>query len=155
MKLNRIDLAIEVCKAHLDASKAFGMAIESYLAQYLLVLICATFEEKIESLIIERAGRSGDTELKSFVRSAVDQIFRNPKTSDIGGILNRFSTAYKDAFREEIKSNLQAETSFNNIITNRHKIAHSSGSNMTFAELVESYEEAHTIFDAVAKVLGL
>jgi len=135
MKLNRIDLAIEVCKAHLDASKAFGTAIESYLTQYLLVLICATFEEKIESLIIQRAGRSGDPELESFVQGAVDKIFRSPKTSNISGLLRCFSTDCKDAFDKEMKSNQQAgqeATFFNNIIANRHDTAHLSGSNISF-----------------------
>jgi hypothetical protein len=80
MRLVRIDQAIEACQAHLENSGAIGTEIEAYLTRYLLVLICAAFEEEIESLIIERAARSGDPGLESFVRSAVGQIFRSLKT---------------------------------------------------------------------------
>jgi len=154
MKLVRIDQAIEVCQAHLEDSGATGTAIEAYLTRYLLVLICAAFEEEIESLIIERAARSGDAGLESFVRSAIGQIFRSLKTSEIAGLLNRFGVHCKDHFRQELSNNERAETFFNNIITNRHDTAHSAGSNVSFADLVRFYSEGHVVLDAVKAALG-
>ena len=154
MRLVRIDQAIEVCQAHLEHSGATGTEIEAYLTRYLLVLICAAFEEEIESLIIERAARSGDAGLESFVRSAVGQIFRSLKTSEIAGLLGRFGPHYRDRFRQELSNNERAETFFNNIVTNRHDTAHSAGSNVSFAELVRFYSEGHVVLDAVKAALG-
>lgn len=90
MRLGRIDQAIEACQDHLESSGAMGTEIEAYLTRYLLILICASFEEEIESLISERAARSNDPGLESFVRSAVGQVFRSLKTSEITGLLKRF-----------------------------------------------------------------
>ena len=154
MRLARIDQAIEVCQAHLENSGATGTEIEAYLTRYLLVLICAAFEEEIESLIIERAARSGDPALESFVRSAVGQIFRSLRTSEITGLLGRFGVSYRDRFRQELSNNERAETFFNNIVTNRHDTAHSAGSNVSFAELVRFYAEGHVVLDAVKVALG-
>jgi hypothetical protein len=154
MRLIRIDQAIEACQAHLENSGATGTEIEAYLTRYLLVLICATFEEEIESLIIERAARSGDPGLESFVRSAVGLIFRSLKTSEIVGFLGRFGIDCKDRFRQELSTNERAETFFNNIVTNRHDTAHSAGSNVSFSELVRFYSEGHVVLDAVKAALG-
>ena len=154
MRLVRIDQAIEACQTHLENSGAAGTEIEAYLTRYLLVLICATFEEEIESLIIERAARSGDPGLESFVRSAVGQIFRSLKTSEITGLLGRFGVDCKDRFRQELSTNERAETFFNNIVTNRHDTAHSAGSNVSFSELVRFYSEGHVVLDAVKAALG-
>jgi hypothetical protein len=117
------------------------------------VLICAAFEEEIEALMVERAARSGDTGLESFVRSAVGQIFRSLKTSEIAGLLGRFGVPYRERFRQELSNNERAETFFNNIVTNRHDTAHSAGSNVTFAELVRFYSEGHVVLDAVKAAL--
>jgi hypothetical protein len=120
----------------------------------MLVLICAAFEEEIEALIVERAARSGDAALESFVRSAVGQIFRSLKTSEISGLLGRFGVQYRERFRQELSNNQRAETFFNNIVTNRHDTAHSAGSNVSFAELVRFYTEGHVVLDAVQMALG-
>ncbi|MBI3797122.1 MAG: hypothetical protein HY268_09175 [Deltaproteobacteria bacterium] len=154
MRLVRIDQAIEACQAHLESSGATGTEIEAYLTRYLLILICATFEEEIESLIIERAAKSGDPGLESFVRSAVGQVFRSLKTSEIAGLLGRFGVDYKERFRQELTNTERAETFFNNIVTNRHDTAHSVGSNVSFAELVRFYSEGHVVLDAVKTALN-
>lgn len=154
MRLVRIDQAIEACQAHLESSGATGTEIEAYLTRYLLILICATFEEEIESLIIERAAKSGDPGLESFVRSAVGQVFRSLKTSEIAGLLGRFGVDYKERFRQELTNTERAETFFNNIVTNRHDTAHSVGSNVSFAELVRFYSEGHVVLDAIKATLN-
>jgi hypothetical protein len=155
MRLVRIDQAIEAGQAHLEKSGAIGTEIEAYLTRYLLVLICAAFEEEIKSLIIERAARSGDPGLESFVRSAVGQIFRSLKTSEIAGPLGRFGKDCREHFRQELSNNERAETFFNNIVTNRHDTAHSTGSNVSFSELVRFYTEGHIVLDAIIVALRI
>lgn len=155
MRLARIDQAIEACQDHLESRGAMGTEIEAYLTRYLLILICASFEEEIESLISERAARSNDPGLESFVRSAVGQVFRSLKTSEITGLLKRFGRDYKERFRQELSNNERAATFFNNIVANRHDTAHSAGSNVSVAELVRFYDEGHLVLDAVKAALDL
>lgn len=86
MRLPEIDHAIAICETHLNGSNALGTEIEIYLTSYLLVFMGASFEEHIERLVDERASRSADTFLAAFVRSAVNQLFRSLKTSEIAAM---------------------------------------------------------------------
>lgn len=154
MKLQRVDEAIEACKNHLIKSSAMETEIEAYLTRYLLILICAAYEEEIEKLFAQRASQTQDPYIVAFVSSTVRTKFRNPTTSKIVEMLGLFSLDYKEKFREKVTGTRQ-ETFFNNIVTNRHSTAHSSGSNITFNELVNSYNEAHGILDTISEVLGI
>lgn len=153
MRLPRIDKAIEVCGKHLEGSASVGTEIEAFLTRYLLVLMCASFEELIEDLVSARAAKSQDAALASFVRSAMGQVFRSVKTSEIAGLLGRFGQDQKTGFQDEMKRNERAETFFNNIVTNRDGTAHATGSNLTFSELVLFYSESHVVLDAVKSAL--
>jgi hypothetical protein len=151
MKLAKIDHAIEICEEHLDRTNSRGTEIEAFLTQYLLVLICAAFEEEIEQIVIHRLSGSGDAHVEAFAKSALDAVFRSIKTSEIAGLLNRFGPDYKAEFSSRV-SNTRAETYFNNIVVGRHATAHSIGSSVTLRELIEFYTEAHTVLDAIAGV---
>jgi hypothetical protein len=155
MRLSQIDHAIGVCEKHLENSGAFGTEIEIYLTGYLLVFICAAFEEHIEGLVNGRAAKSADTFLAAFVRSAMSQLFRSIKTSEIAGLLGRFGDEHRVRFNTEMKQNERAETFFNNLVLNRHGTAHKAGSDLTFREVVSFYSEGHSVLDAISRVLGL
>ena len=158
MKLSQIDRAIEVCEKHLKDSAAFGTEIEIYLTRYLVVFICAMFEECIEELVNERAAKSADALLAAFVRSATSQLFRSIGTKEIAGLLGRFGNEHGKRFQVEMTKDpraVQAAQYFNNLVEKRHRIAHKAGSDLTFRELVVSYSEAHTVLDVVALVLGV
>jgi hypothetical protein len=155
MRLPQIDRVIESCEKHLNDSGAFGTEIEIYLTGYLLVFICATFEEHIEELVNDRASKSEDTFLATFVRSAMSQLFRSIKTSEIAGLLGRFGEEHSERFQPEMRKNERAATFFNNLVLNRHGTTHKAGSDLTFSEVVSFYSEARTVLDAVALVLGL
>src|SRR5260370_25412951 len=158
MRLPEIDHAIAICETHLNGSNALGTEIEIYLTSYLLVFMCASFEEHIERVVDERASRSADTFLAAFVRSAVNQLFRSLKTSEIAGLLGRFGSEHGKRFQDEMTKtpeSARAATFFNNLVLNRHGTAHKAGSDLTFSEVVAFYSEAHTVLDAVALVLRL
>lgn len=154
MRLPEIDHAIEVCERHLDQTKAFGSEIEIYLTGYLVVFICSIFEEHIEALINDRANKSADEFLASFVRSALDQLFRSLRTSELVGLFNRFGDEPGRRFRIELKKNQRAETFFNNLVLKRHDTAHKAGFDLTFREAVQFYSEGHMVLDAIVTVLA-
>jgi hypothetical protein len=152
MKLTIIDHAFDLCDAHLSESNSRGTEVESYLTRYLLVLICAQFEEKIEQIVVERAKKSSDPELTSFVQAAADRIIRSINTSEISGLLNYFSSSCKEEFKKNISNSL-VETNYNSIISNRHNTAHSSGANITFNDLKTYYESGHEVLDYLEQAL--
>lgn len=152
MKIDRIDEAIETCHEHLQKSGAAGTEIEAYLTRYLLILMHAAFEEHLKQVLVARCARTQDSHLEAFARSCTDTLMRSIKTSELAGLLGRFGDDYKQRFKNKV-TNTKAETFFNNIVTNRHLTAHQGGANVTFKELVDFYEEGHTVLDALAEAV--
>lgn len=85
--------------------------------------------------------------------SCVSAVFRSVKSSEIAGLLNRFGGNYKESFNALTKENQRAVTFYNNIVTNRHGVAHAEGSNVTFREVKEFYEEGHVVLDFLQEAL--
>ncbi|MEW6183592.1 MAG: HEPN domain-containing protein [Bacillota bacterium] len=154
MKSERIDQAIEVCRDHLQVSGAFGTEIEAFLTRYLLLLIYAVFEESIKATISDRSKIYNDPDLYQFTNSCVNKICRSIMISEVSGLLGRFNSSYKEAFQQKLTGNELLVTAYNNIVQNRHMTAHSSGSNMTFLELVDAYQKAKAIIDYATEVIA-
>lgn len=145
--------AIELCKEHLERTNSLGSPVEAFFVQYLLVIICAEYEQTIESLVEKRAARIGDPEITSFIRSATGRLFRSTHLSDIGGLLGRFSGQVKDSFMGDVRDT-EAHRSLDTIVSNRDAVAHGAGSvQLTFAELVTSYQASKTILERAAAAL--
>lgn len=153
MKLLRIDEALEKCEEHLSYSSAYGTEIESLLTYSLLVLMCSEFEQVIEKLVQDKCSTITDPGIKEFLGSCVGILFRSVKSSEISGLLNRFGNSYKEAFKLKTDNNARAVTLYNNIVTKRHGVAHSYGTNITFQEVKQFYEEGHIVLDFFQDVL--
>lgn len=154
MDFKRIDAAVATCKSHIDATGARGTEIESFLVSYLLVTIAADFEIRLEAIVSKRAERTADPHIQSFVRVAAGRIIRGIKISEITGVLGHFGSDCKESFSKEIADTLP-HTCYDNILANRHMVAHQTGPNMTFAELETALPESKKVLDAVASALGL
>lgn len=152
MKLLNVEAAIKLCEEHLKKTGAKGTEIESILTKYLLVYICGAYETEIKNMITLRAARTGDKEIESFVKNTI-KMFRSLKIEDIkGSLLGRFSDGCKSLFDSKIH-NTEAATRYSNIITNRHLVAHGSEINITFDELVISYQKAGDVLAAIRDAL--
>lgn len=154
MKLYNIDQALETCRLHLDITKTQNTPVESYLTRYLIVYICACFEEEIEGIVLQRVRVSSDLLISGFAESCLSQIFRSIKTSEISGLLGRFDAKCKAIFQEKVSGTIQ-ETFYNNIVLNRHEVAHTKSLNVNFSDLVSYYEEAHKVLDHISTALVL
>lgn len=155
MRLARIDQTLEECEKHLSSTKAFGTEIENLLTRSLLVLICAEFEQKIEAIVQEKCATIPDRSLREFVGSCVGAVFRSVRSSEIAGLLNRFGGTYKEIFKQKADANQVAVTFYNNIVTNRHGVAHSDGGNATFLEVKDFYEKGHVVLDFFREALSM
>ena len=145
MRVARIDRALEDCENHLTASGSFGTSIEVLLTYSLLVVIYAEFEQQINAIIRQRCEFIEDASLRELVSSCIGNVSRI-QSSSIGDLLKRFGDEHRTSFRSEVEAsqeNQRAETFYNNLIANRHDTAHSVGSNLTFSEVKQFYEEGH------------
>jgi hypothetical protein len=115
--------------------------------------MCSTFEEEVKHLIDDRTSAIEDEPLRTFFAECVNAVLRGLKTGDIGDFFKKFGPQYKQSFRDKLKDKERAETFFNNIVTSRHGIAHTTNLNTTFQELVVFYEESHIILDAFKQTL--
>ena len=156
MKILKIDQALELCKSHLDNTGCRNTEIEIYIARYLQVMICASYEGKIKEIIAEKMSRTRKSYIQSFANSYMKNLLRSIKTGDLGEILNKFGSKYREKFIAKINQTVEtqrAQTYFNNIVTERHITAHDAGSSMTFDELVRMYNDSHIIIDFFKEVL--
>ena len=92
------------------------------LAAYASVLISGVVEDCVEHMVIERARRTGDQYLQNFVKRAIDQQFRNPRSSDIANLLKRFGDGYATNFQDNVKQ--EAREALDSIVNNRLSLAH-------------------------------
>lgn len=149
MRLLRIDQALEICERHLDSTQSFNTPIESLLTQALLVISYAEFEQRIEATIEEKRTSGGDGP-PGEIR------YRSVGYDDLAGILEKFSGAYVATFKKQCNAsvaNQRAVTFYNNIVTNRHLVAHSSGAITTFPEFKKFYDEGHVVLDFFRETL--
>ncbi len=96
--------------------------LNAYLAGYLVVLISGVYEDCIEHLVNQRATRSNDKELSSYVRERTHRTFMNPNTQNILGLLERFSKPYKKSFVRRVDS--KSKTAIDSIVQNKNWLAH-------------------------------
>jgi hypothetical protein len=153
MRIARIDEALERCHEHLSETSAYGTEIESLLTYSILVLMCAEFERAIEVVLQEKCLTVADPSISAFFKSCVYAVFRSVGSSELAGLLNRFGPIYKVSFTRSASDNPIPVTFYNNIVINRHRVAHSVGSNATFREAKQFYEEGHVVLDFFRKAL--
>lgn len=155
MRLQRIDEAIEACNRHLEGLPSPAAEIESYLTQYLTIIIHVCFEAEIRNVVTKRAERSPDNELKAFLISGL-HLLRGIKTGDIAEFLVRLGPDYSEEFKMQMKVSSeaeQAETFYNNLVVGRHLAAHQAQTSMTFGDLIQFYEKGHVVLDTLSAVL--
>lgn len=96
--------------------------LSAYLAGYLVVLISGVYEDCIEHLVHERASKSNDVELTSYVDKRIQQTLRNPNRSCVVGLLGEFSAAYKEQFNVRVASG--STDALDSIVSNKNWLAH-------------------------------
>lgn len=154
MHIPRLEEAIEVCAKHLDQTNARNTEIEAFLTRYLLVLICATYEEQIERLVAKRALKVSDSHVSAFMQSATGNLIRGIRVSELSRFLGRFGDDYKQLFSAKV-NDTDAHRAYDSIISNRHDTAHGPGAAMTFGELQRLFSDSLGVLDAFAEALGV
>ena len=150
--LLRSSSALEEVTQHVDDSEARGTVIEAFLAQHILVVICAEVQQEISRLIKSRIDEVGSIELTSFTVASCTRLFRSVMTSEIAGLLGHFSRACKDSFNEQLDDRLIFQ--YNAAVKDRHAVAHTSGVQITLNDARQVLEHADLVLAAAAQALG-
>lgn len=151
--LLRTHAAVEDCEKHLITSNAFGTEIESFLTQYLLVILCSDVQQEMYKLSEERAVAGADSGVSSFVSSAARRILRSVCKGDIAKYVGMFGNDCKDRLNSQLSD---AEvTIYNNAVDDRHDVAHKNGALISFGELKNAVLVAEKLLRAAAYALNL
>jgi RiboL-PSP-HEPN len=149
--LLRTKSEIEDCAKHLQSSATFGTEIESYLTQYLVVVLCADIQQEMYRLSEERASVAKDIAISSYVSTSARKVLRSVRKDEIAKFVGMFGPASLVKLNSLVSD---AEvTIFNNAVSNRHDVAHKQGARITFQELKDAVAIAEKLLDAVDQSL--
>jgi hypothetical protein len=132
-ELLRTKLALDNCRSHLIEANGEGTEIEAYLAQHILVIMCAEIQQELYAALELRLNQSTDGNITNFALAAGKRILRSIGKGEVVGFVNNFGSAAKNYMNDHLSE--REVTLYNNAVANRHDVAHSSGSNITFREL--------------------
>lgn len=127
--------------------------LSAHLGTYLCVLASGVFEDSIEALVCKRAGKAGDADLEAFVRSVIEDTFRNPDVGKIKDILKRFGPSYRQAF--DARVNRAATTALDSILIVKTDVAHGTPARLVvnIPDAVAYVRRAIAILEAIEDIL--
>ncbi len=147
-KFNRIDSNLNAVKTSTVDPK-----LGSMLSSYLVVFISGVYEDCVEHLFVERAGKSNDKELQNLVKELIGQSFRNPNYGKIKDLVKYLDSSYGKTLRSKVKqSDIDG---LNDIVTNKNKVAHGDVSNATLNDVISFHNGAKNIFEALEDILKI
>ena len=121
----------------------------------LVLLIISEYEIIIEKIFYLRAVACDDYMLANFVKSQVDKKFRSPDLTKITSTLKKFDETLSEEFQRKI-TNTPIHTRWDNLMKARHYIVHRSGNlNLTYEELLLSYDETKKVLYELASILNV
>jgi len=126
--------------------------VQSYLAQYLSVLICGSYEDIIENLLLEFVKKDPiSVETLNFIFKALDAGFRNPDESNIKSMLKKFNPPWVNQLNLIVtRSEWDALES---VVVNKNKIAHGESSNITYILIKQFYTESKKVIIALDSII--
>jgi len=124
--------------------------IAAMMSSYLAVFISGIYEDCIEYLFKERAGRNKDSEIQNFVENIMDKDFRNPNYEKIRDFLKYLNETYGDQLD---KLGNEYKDALNSIVNNKNQIAHGGTCNATINDIITYHKKALKIFEELEKIL--
>lgn len=151
MDVSDIDRDIERWKSLLKEAGSDDEVIRSQLARFLLVHICGRYEVAVGEMIRERAEKSGDRPLASYV----SQTFRPYRQMNfnqlVQSILAKFGKDHSTWFERHVS--VDSRGRYNSIIANRNKSAHGQPIHVTLIDIEDWHEGAKEVLHAFEAAL--
>ena len=148
-----VERIMELCDG-LDEDDPDQRDMKMYLTEHLLIKACAGYERQIKRILRDRAGRSGDDDLRSFVTSTVLSYKHVAIDRLQGNIVGKFSNKHKREFARRIKDD-NADSAYGSIVALRNAVAHGESTSLTYDEFRISYSSSAKVLDELEAVLSL
>ena len=140
------------CQNHLSTEVPGGSPIESYLTEHILVVLCAEMQQVARQIADQRAQRSTDPAIHTFVTAAGERILRSVRKDELSAFVGLFGSTYKDDFNARLD---EREVSvYNNAVRQRHAVAHRGGGSVSFSDLREAIDAANNILNSMENALS-
>ena len=153
MDLSDVDRVVGQWKKLLEDNDLLATPYESRLVRFLLVYMCGRYERVVDALIVERARRSGDLSLASYVKNAYKKR-REPRWKHLqNDILESFGAEHRKWFVDNVT--VTAKNSYDSLIDNRNLSAHGNPINVSLDEIVLWHGYAKQVLGAFETALGL
>ena len=150
--LSRTEAAIEECKQFLASTDSDVSAIESYLMQYLLTLLCSEIQERLRERAVSHFGKDGDARMGRFIENtSTSHLMRGVRISSLSGFLGNFGSDIKDAFQEGLDD--RDISLYSNVVRERINVAHGSGGQVTLRELEAALPVCQRVIEQFEAVL--
>lgn len=124
--------------------------LSSMLSSYLVVFISGIYEDVIEHLFVQRAGKNKDKEIESLVKLLIDRQFRNPEYEKIKELVKALGAKHETALS---KIDSKSKDGLNSIVTNKNYVAHGKVSSATLNDVTIFHDNALKIFEALENIL--
>jgi hypothetical protein len=136
MWLPRTALVLEEAEAGIAGGGFAGSPLESYLSQFLLIVMYSEMEATIKKLVSDGALRSTNAARRQYYQNHSAKSYRGLKKADLSDFLGGFCEPAK-AHLAAVDS--RTVTQYSNLLANRHAIAHGDGSQVTLREAKDAY----------------
>jgi hypothetical protein len=136
------------------SDKNVGEEVQADLARFGAVLICGYVEQCVADVILARLSPRAQPRVLNFVKSHL----RRGTNYDCGAIaelLERFETGWAKDLREFCEENARHVEAINSAYALRNSIAHGGDANRGMKGVLELYESALAVVDALEKTTAL
>lgn len=128
--------------------KGLDEQIQADLARHGAVLVCGFIERCVEIVILERLSFRGHPRVISFVKSHFKR-GTNYDCEAIRGLLERFDLEWSDKFRSFMADHSSLVGALESAYTLRNSIAHGGTASRGMSGVIELYDAAPKIVDAL------
>lgn len=126
------------------------LEIKSEWSKYLCILVSGFIEESLRVLLEKYCENKASANIQKFVGKKIDDI-TNCKTEKIKRILLEFSSDWENEFTNKI--NDQIKTAIDNVVQNRHKIAHGKSIPMSYHNILNYYNNVKKAVEILEEII--
>ena len=147
---SRLKQILDATFKRIDTIDSGIIELQSDFAKYLCVLVSGYVETAVAVIVQEHAINNGSATLQRFVELKTNR-FTNANSNKIINFLGSFD----EKWQEEINAFLDEDnrrTAIDNIIGNRHKIAHGRDCHVTYVQVCGYYKKVQAVVDKVEEL---
>lgn len=148
MPLDRTHTVLEIIASRFPP-RTLDPAIDSFLAQYVAVVLYSEMEEKVSELIQAKLTTHSNSTIAAFLHSNMEKIIRRTPKSDIADLVSQFDKGFKETFNSLISD--ATATRYMNVINARHQAGHGKGASVALGEIQMGLAAANEILAALDK----